>query len=115
MNNKYGFYPYEPFEGKDPFDEDVVRLFTKAVEQNISAIGITDYFSIEGYKRIRKEYLCDPDKMACLFPDAELRKRVNEILVFPNIELRLDTFVGKNAHSVKIFPCYDADFNCWNS
>lgn len=100
LNNGYGFNPYESFEGKDPFDEYVVRLFTKAVEQNVSAIGITDYFSIEGYKRIKQEYLCDPDKMAHLFPDAELRGRVKAILIFPNIELRLDTFVGKNAHSV---------------
>lgn len=55
LNNGYGFNPYESYEGKDPFDEYVVRLFTKAVEQNISAIGITDYFSIEGYKRIKQD------------------------------------------------------------
>ena len=100
LNNDYGFSPYEPCEGKDPFDEYVVRLFTKAVEQNVAAIGITDYFCIDGYKRIQKEYLCDPDKMACLFPDGELLERVNRIYIFPNIELRLDTFVGKKAHSV---------------
>lgn len=100
LNNGYGFNPYMPFDGEDPFDSYVIQLFTKAVENNVSAIGITDYFSIEGYRRIRQDYLCNPDKMRSLFPDDALRKKVAQLLVFPNIELRLDTFVGEGAHSV---------------
>lgn len=100
LNNEFGFNPDAPFEGEDPFDSYVVKLFTKAVNSNISAIGITDYFSIEGYRRIRSEYLCNNRKMTALFPDEDLRRKVKGILIFPNIELRLNTFVGRDAHAV---------------
>lgn len=100
LNNGYGFNPYASFDGEDPFDSYVIQLFTKAVENNVSAIGITDYFSIEGYRRIRQNYLSNPEKMLSLFPDNKLRKKIARMLIFPNIELRLDTFVGEAAHSV---------------
>ena len=87
-------------DDSDPFDEFVKMLFTKAVEAGVVAIGITDYFSIDGYKRIRQEYLDTPEKMATLFPDEVLRKKASSIFVFPNIEFRLDTFVGRNRASV---------------
>ena len=101
LNNNYGFNPFEIEEDKleIAFDEFFKRLFTEAVENNIAAIGITDYFMIEGYKRVKK-YLSSPEKMKACFPDAELRCKVESIYVFPNIELRLDTFVGKDSSSV---------------
>lgn len=101
LNNNYGFNPFEIGEDEleASFDNFFKRLFTEAVENNIAAIGITDYFMIEGYKRI-KEYLSSPEKMKACFPDAELRSKVESIYVFPNIELRLDTFVGKGSSSV---------------
>ena len=97
LNNQYGINPYD--EGCD-FDTYVKELFTRAVDNDIAAIGITDYFMIEGYKRIRNEYLSKPEKMRACFPDEELRKKVAQIYVFPNIEFRIDTFVGEHAHSV---------------
>ena len=101
LNNEYGFDPYVACtDDSDPFDEFVKMLFTKAVEAGVVAIGITDYFSIDGYKRIRQEYLDTPEKMATLFPDEVLRKKASSIFVFPNIEFRLDTFVGRNRASV---------------
>lgn len=101
LNNNYGFNPFEIGEDELEivFDDFFKRIFTEAVENNIAAIGITDYFMIEGYKRIKK-YLSSPEKMKACFPDAELRSKVERIYVFPNIELRLDTFVGKGASSV---------------
>jgi predicted metal-dependent phosphoesterase TrpH len=42
LNNGFG----------DNFDQYAKSLFEKAVEKNIAVIGITDYFSIEGYKRL---------------------------------------------------------------
>lgn len=101
LNNNYGFNPFEIGEDEleASFDNFFKRLFIEAVENNIAAIGITDYFMIEGYKRI-KEYLSSPEKMKACFPDAELRSKVESIYVFPNIELRLDTFVGKGSSSV---------------
>ena len=72
-------------------------LFTKAIENDIVAIGITDYFMIEGYKRIKEKYIDCPEKLEKCFPDEEIRKKVKEIYVFPNIEFRLNTFVGKES------------------
>ena len=101
LNNNYGFNPFEIEEDEleIAFDDFFKRIFTEAVENNIAAIGITDYFMIEGYKRVKK-YLSSPEKMKACFPDAELRSKVESIYVFPNIELRLDTFVGKGSSSV---------------
>lgn len=47
--------------------------------KDVSVIGITDYFSIEGYKKIREF--------------KEQGRLSNFDLILPNIELRLDTFV----------------------
>ncbi len=104
LNNQYGFNPFDEVEsGKDDtkkFDAYVKTLFSKAIENNIGAIGITDYFMVEGYKRIKLEYLEKPAKLAELFPDESIREKVKNIFVFPNVELRLDTFVGEKSSSV---------------
>lgn len=97
LNNQYGV---DPFDSSSSFDTYVVELFTRAVEKGVAAIGITDYFMIEGYKRIRTQYLDKPEKMKECFPDEELRKKVEKIFVFPNIEFRVNTFVGKGANAV---------------
>src|SRR5699024_348366 len=100
LNNNYGFDPYTDVDNDKKFDEFVQKLFLKAIENNIHAIGITDYFVIDGYKRIKECYLECPEKMKILFPDEEIRKQIKEIYVFPNIEMRLNTFVGKKANPV---------------
>lgn len=97
LNNHFGI---NPFDETGNFDDYVVKLFTAAVDKGIAAIGITDYFMLEGYKRIRTEYLSNPAKMKACFPDDELRQKVEQIFVFPNIEFRNDKFVGKGASSV---------------
>lgn len=102
LNNNYGFTPdhRDCFSQEKQFDEFVQYLFNKAVENKIVAIGITDYFSIDGYKRIKEQYLSSIKKMNQLFPDEKVRDKVKAIYVFPNIELRLSTFVGKKSHAV---------------
>lgn len=97
LNNQYGI---DPFDSSSNFDNYVIELFTRAIEKGVAAIGITDYFMIEGYKRIRTQYLDNPEKMKECFPDEELRQKVAKIFVFPNIEFRINTFVGKGANSV---------------
>ena len=50
----------------------------------MAVLGITDYFSIEGYRRVLQH-----------------RERLKNIdLILPNVELRLNTFVGKGARRV---------------
>ena len=102
LNNQFGF---DPFDSQDDyhekqFDEYVKYLFNKAIENGVVAIGITDYFMIDGYKRIKEKYLDCPEKLEECFPDEEIRAKVKKIFVFPNIELRLNTFVGAKASSV---------------
>lgn len=99
LNNGYGFNPFES-DASELFDEYVKKLFSQAIENDIAAIGVTDYFMVDGYKRIRQDYLDNPSKMEELFPEKTDRDRVKEIYVFPNIELRLSTFVGNGAHSI---------------
>ena len=109
LNNEFGFNIEEDHRGEH-FDNFVKTLFQKAVQCGIVAIGVTDYFSIDGYKRIKEEYLSKPDKMRMLFPDDKLRKSVEEIFVFPNIEFRLNTFVGEKAHSVNYHVFFSDKF-----
>lgn len=99
LNNQYGINPFGS-ESEQLFDQFVQKLFTKAIEHDIMAIGITDYFMIDGYRRIINNYIKNAAKMANLFPDEDVRHKIEQIYLFPNIELRLDTFVGDEASSV---------------
>lgn len=111
LNNNFGFNPFELNENslEEKFDEYVKKLFTLAVENDIAAIGITDYFMLEGYKLIKENYLSSPDKMLQCFPDDSLRHKVEKIFVFPNIELRLENFVGEKAHPVNYHVIFSND------
>lgn len=85
LNNQFG----------DNFDEYVKELFTKALNKNISVIGITDYFSIDGYKKIKSEYLKKETLTRLGFSLEEIEK-ILEILIIPNIEFRIKINVGKS-------------------
>jgi predicted ATPase len=76
------------------WDKYVSELFKKAIKENIMVIGITDYFSIEGYKKIRNEYLSIDTKLNELFSTEEV-EYIKSMLIIPNIEFRLNRFVGK--------------------
>lgn len=97
---KWDLHVHTPFSylnnqfGSD-FDDYVKKLFKKAIEKEIAVIGITDYFCIEGYKKIKTEYLTKEEKLKELFSDEEI-KNIKNITLFPNIEFRLDTLVGSN-------------------
>lgn len=86
LNNGFG----------DNWDEYVKQLFKKAIEKDIGTIAMTDYCSIDGYKKIKSEYLSQSDKMQSLFEIDEIEK-INKILIFPNIEFRLKKLIGGNA------------------
>ena len=110
LNNNYGFNPFEKDDSfEQNFDNYVKELFTRAIREDIKAIGITDYFMIDGYKTIKEKYLNNPQKMISLFPDEQIRNQINNIYIFPNIEFRLNNFVGERAHSVNYHVIFDAD------
>lgn len=82
LNNGFG----------NDWDNYVKTLFIKALENNIAVLGITDYFTIEGYKKIKNDYLENDNKLKELFSEDEIIK-IKEILILPNIEFRLDKLV----------------------
>jgi hypothetical protein len=61
LRNEFG----DP-EDSSTWDKYVKTLFNKAIEKNIAIIGITDYFIIDGYKKIKHEYLENENKLRCL-------------------------------------------------
>ena len=102
MWRRWDLHIHSPFSvlnnqfGKD-FDNYFYNLFKKAVDKKIAVIGITDYFSIEGYKKVI-EYLNNEIKLKELFSteienDNNYINKVKRITVFPNIELRLDNMI----------------------
>ena len=104
MNNSRGsiwrkcdFHVHSPFSALEnkfgsEFDTYVKTLFTKAIEKRIEVIGITDYFTIDGYKKVKTEYLANEEKLKQLFTAEEILK-IKNILVLPNIEFRLNKIV----------------------
>lgn len=94
---KCDFHVHTPFSALEnqfgtDFDLYVQTLFKKAIEKNIQVIGITDYFTIDGFKKIKLEYLEDEKKLKKLFTDEEIEK-LRRILVLPNIEFRLNRII----------------------
>ena len=75
----------DQFKSKD-FDEFCVTFFKKTIENNISAIGITDYFSIENYKKV-KEFVSNIDTKDD-FTENE-KESIKNIFLLPNVELRM--------------------------
>jgi hypothetical protein len=74
------------------FDQYAKLLLERAVEKGIAAIGVTDYFSIEGYKRLRSIF-SDGTHLRALV-GAELAVKAQQILLLPNIELRTSVIIA---------------------
>jgi hypothetical protein len=77
LNNQFG-----------DWDSYVQELFKAAIRDSIHAIGITDYYIPEGYRRLKKEYLQNDEKLKELFTEHEI-EAINNIYIFPNIEFRI--------------------------
>lgn len=68
------------------FEDFCIVFFKKALEKNINAIGITDYFSIDNYEKTKK--FINELEPSDIFTEEEIN-RIKEIFIFPNIELRM--------------------------
>lgn len=98
--NKWDLHIHTPESGManefgNDWDKYVQSLFRSAIANNIVAIGITDYFTIDGYKKLLTDYLEDDDKLNSLFTPAEI-SAIKNITIFPNIEFRLKTIVNRS-------------------
>lgn len=92
------------------WDEYVKALFKIAIEKEIAALGISDYFTVDGYKKIKQEYLDNSTRMQALFTADEIEK-IKNILVIPNIEFRLNTFVRENSINFHVLFAEDVPIN----
>jgi len=63
-----------------------VTLFQKALENGIAAIGITDYFNINNYTKV-KEFVSNIESCT-VFNDGE-KEQIKRIFILPNVELRM--------------------------
>lgn len=100
-------------------DKYVYELFSRAISNQISGIGLTDYFSIDGYK-IVKEYLANEEKMVNLFKeeienDKDYLRKIYNISIFPNIELRLEEMMvyknRQNQEKIEVRVIFDNDID----
>lgn len=67
------------------------QLIERACKDDIAVVGITDYFTIQGYTAL-KALLADETALKALV-GKDLAERAARILFLPNIELRLSTIV----------------------
>lgn len=76
LNNGFG-NPEDPVT----WEEYVTQITAKAQEKGVVALGITDYFTVEGYKKVLR--LRNEGKLENLF-------------IFPNIEFRVDKVIYRS-------------------
>ena len=75
----------DQFKSKD-FGTFCEVLFRKAIDNDIAAIGVTDYFSIDNYKKVKDYVGKINDKTN--FTESE-KEQIKNILILPNVELRM--------------------------
>src|SRR6185437_5286098 len=81
LNNGFG----------NDFDAYAKALFEQAVKKEIAAIGVSDYFSIEGYKQL-KALVADAARLEALV-GVDVAKEAREILLLPNVEFRTSVII----------------------
>lgn len=73
------------------------HFFKKAIENNINAIGITDYFTIDNYLKAKQYVSLIDSKFSIsgekIFSDLEVNF-IKKIFIFPNVELRMMPSTG---------------------
>ena len=95
----------DQFKSKS-FEDFCKIFFRKAIENEIEAIGITDYFSIDSYKQI-KQYVNNIDSYIT-YSDEE-KEKIKNIFLFPNIELRILPVTG-SGEMVNIHVIVNPDY-----
>ncbi len=83
-----------------------VTLFQKVLEKEIAAIGITDYFNINNYKKV-KEFVSNID--SCTDFNFEEKKKIKHIFILPNVELRMIP-VTDSGRLVNIHCLFNPDY-----
>src|SRR6476469_3894504 len=84
LNNQFG-----------DWDSYVHALFSAAISKHVAVIGVTDYYSVEGYRRLHDDYLSRPDVLRRIFAaeidlEPDYLSKVRSVTIVANIEFRLD-------------------------
>lgn len=87
------------------FDEFCIEFFKKAIEKEIRVIGVTDYFSIENYLKV-KDFLTRIDSIV---PLIDIKEDVKNIYLIPNIELRMLPSTG-SGKLINIHCLFNPDY-----
>ncbi|MGD0275339.1 MAG: TrlF family AAA-like ATPase [Syntrophales bacterium] len=85
--------PCSPLNNHFPenFDKYVAALLQRAADNQIAVIGITDYFSAEGYRKLRE--ILDHDSRLAELCNEKTVEVIRHVLFIPNIELRTNIIV----------------------
>lgn len=76
------------------FDAYAKAFFEKAIEKKVAVVGVTDYFSVDGYKEL-KAIQDDDTRLTSLIGQGNLAL-AKVIKLFANVELRADVLVNGN-------------------
>ena len=90
-------------------DDFCVTLFQKAVEKRIAAIGITDYFNINNYIKV-KEFVSNIESHTVF--NHEEKKQIKRIFILPNVELRMLP-VTDSGRLVNIHCLFNPDYETY--
>lgn len=91
----------------DDFKEYAKNLFKAAIDHKIAVVGVTDYFGIWGYKRLKE---IQETTLHELLDDDKLAEKARKVLLLPNIEFRLDVLV--NDHRVNFHVLFSDEVDC---
>lgn len=90
LNNQFGG------ETDEVWDKYVTTLFNTAIANDVAVIGVTDYFLIDGFKKLKEDFLGNNDKLLNLFGSQDIVDKVKRIRLLPNIEFRLNTIIDNS-------------------
>lgn len=68
------------------FDSFCVAMLKKAIEKDIKAIGITDYFGLDNFKKVMG-FVNEID--SCVDFNEDEKRNIKNIFILPNVELRI--------------------------
>jgi len=90
LNNGFG----------DDFDQYAKTLFERAIEKRIAVIGVTDYFTVAGYRDL-SALQQDEERLTDLLGEGAAAS-ARRIRLLPNIEFRLSDIVQVGAKSTRV-------------
>ncbi len=104
---KWDLHVHTPLSYHQAFpnwDDYIKELKEKSVDHGIEVMGVTDYFSTDGYEKLLEE--CEPD-----FKDTNPRIKLSNgqsLFLIPIVELRLDNFTDDSS-SVNIHIAFSPE------